>query len=150
MVVNLDEENMLVTKEAVGKDYLKFYINSLDFFDRLTDKEIRVLLYISKFVGYCNFIALTPKFKKNMEIELNISQSTVSKALNGLKTKDVLYPINTPALQKVFENYTSDIYFTNMYFINPNLIGRDTSKVLNDFRYIFLKEFDSSKISKNT
>lgn len=117
-------------EHVVDENFLKFYIDNLDFIFSLDGKELKILFYLLKYLGRYNAVQITAKTKKNMMNALGISHPTISRALDGLKTKGVISPIDTPELQKVYEKYVSDIYYTDMFYINPSLVVKNS---LEDF-----------------
>lgn len=121
----------------VDCSFLKINVDGLDLvLKNLVCQELRVFLYLTKFISGINLIYLTPDFKKRIIIELHISQPTLSRALKSLIDKKIIYPVDTPELKKFYERYTNDMFFSNIYFLNPNIVSNGSLDKINELKNI--------------
>ena len=92
-----------------------------------------------------NTVALNSTLRKNIALGLGISQPTVGRALSRLIDKDILKPITSQELRDEYKAYTDDIYF-----INPNIVGKGPFKELEKLRWTMTKEYDLTKMEGKT
>lgn len=141
----ISQEQFNVVKIKSREDFLKLYTDNLEFLYRLRDKETRALLYIFKHLAYSNTICISSAFKKSMEVNLDVSQPTVSRAINGLIDKKILRRIDTDELRKSYEIFGND-----MFFVDPNIVGKGSFRDLEKLRQTITQEFDLKQMEYTT
>lgn len=147
----LDNKTGEVT-EAIGTkvyklesrvEFLQLYTANLKILYTLEGQDSKVLLFIFQSLSFMNTVSLNPSFKKNIKEGLGISQPTVSRSLSRLISKGILIPITSfPELRKKYEAYTDDIYF-----LDPNIVGKGPFRELERLRYTMVKEYNLDEMT---
>lgn len=127
------------------ENFLKLYVDNLDIFYRLEDKESKVLLFIFKSLSYSNSIAINSSTRKNMSLGLKISMPTVSRALNGLINKGILKKVEDDSIRDEYVAYSDD-----MFFVDPNIVGKGSFRDLEKLRQTIVREYDLNKMELKT
>lgn len=125
------------SKKVKTKDeFVKLYIENIDFLQTLTNGETKILLYAIKNVNYTNSFSFTSDFMGYF-IENNIlKKSSVYNGINSLTRKKVFIKA-TDEMKKEFGLYGSDIYF-----INPDVVGKGSFSDLKELKRTIVKTFD--------
>lgn len=126
-------------------EFLQLYTENLNILYRLEGQDAKVLLFIFQNMTFMNTVALNSTLRKNIALGLGISQPTVGRALSRLIDKDILKPITSQELRDEYKAYTDDIYF-----INPNIVGKGPFKELEKLRWTMTKEYDLTKMEGKT
>lgn|GEM_PF-678275 len=125
------------SKKVKTKDeFVKLYIENMDFLQTLTSGETKILLYAMKNINYTNSFSFTSDFMGYF-IENNILKK--SSVYNGIKslTKKRVFIKATDEMKKEFGLYGSDIYF-----INPDIVGKGSFSDLKEVKRTIVKTFD--------
>lgn len=122
-------------------EFLQLYVDNLNLLFRLEDKETKTLLFIFKNLSFMNTVAINSTLRRNISIGLDISLPTVSRALNGLIQKGILKKIESQQLREEYQAFTDD-----MYFVDPNIVGKGSFRELEKLRYTMTNEYDLSKM----
>lgn len=122
-------------------EFLQLYVENLDILYKLEGQDSKVLLFIFQNISFMNTIAINSTLRKNIALGLEISLPTVSRALSRLIDKGIIKPIITDELRKEYQAYTDD-----MYFIDPNIVGKGSFRELEKLRYTMVKEYNLSKM----
>lgn len=126
-------------------EFLQLYTENLNILYRLEGQDAKVLLFIFQNMTFMNTVALNSTLRKNIALGLGISQPTVGRALSRLIDKNILKPITSQELRDEYKAYTDDIYF-----INPNIVGKGPFKELEKLRWTMTKEYDLTKMEGKT
>lgn len=125
------------SKKVKTKDeFVKLYIENMDFLQSLTSGETKILLYAMKNINYTNSFSFTSDFMGYF-VENNILKK--SSVYNGIKslTKKRVFIKATDEMKKEFGLYGNDIYF-----INPDIVGKGSFSDLKELKRTIVKTFD--------
>lgn len=125
------------SKKVKTKDeFVKLYIENMDFLQSLTSGETKILLYAMKNINYTNSFSFTSDFMGYF-IENNILKK--SSVYNGIKSlaKKRVFIKATDEMKKEFGLYGNDIYF-----INPDIVGKGSFSDLKELKRTIVKTFD--------
>ena len=125
------------SKKVKTKDeFVKLYIENMDFLQSLTSGETKILLYAMKNINYTNSFSFTSDFMGYF-VENNILKK--SSVYNGIKslTKKRVFIKSTDEMKKEFGLYGNDIYF-----INPDIVGKGSFSDLKELKRTIVKTFD--------
>lgn len=124
-------------------EFLQLYTANLKILYTLEGQDSKVLLFIFQSLSFMNTVSLNPSFKKNIKEGLGIAQPTVSRSLSRLISKGILIPITSfPELREKYEAYTNDIYF-----LDPNIVGKGPFRELEKLRYTMVKEYNLDEMT---
>lgn len=125
------------SKKVKTKDeFVKLYIENMDFLQSLTSGETKILLYAMKNINYTNSFSFTSDFMGYF-VENNILKK--SSVYNGIKslTKKRVFIKATDEMKKEFGLYGNDIYF-----VNPDIVGKGSFSDLKELKRTIVKTFD--------
>ena len=133
----MTRDNYSFVKAVKTKDdFVKLFISNLDFLQSLTNAENKVLFYAMKNLNYVNAFFFTNVFLKYFVDNGILSRASVYNSIKSLVEKNILIKA-TEELKKEFGLYGNDIYF-----VNPNIIGKGSFGDLKELRKTIIKTFD--------
>lgn len=131
-------------KQAKTRDeFVKLYIENIDFLQTLTGAEMKILFYAIKNLTYSNSFTFSRNFISYF-LENNI-----------LKTSTIYKNFNTLLAKKVFLKPTDDIkremglYGDDIYFVNPEVVGRGSFLSLEKLKRTITQTFDFKTLTVN-
>lgn len=133
----MTRDNYSFVKAVKTKDdFVKLFISNLDFLQSLSNAENKVLFYAMKNLNYANAFFFTNVFIKYFVDNDILSRASVYNSIKSLVEKNVFIKA-TEELKKEFGLYGNDIYF-----VNPNIIGKGSFGDLKELRKTIIKTFD--------
>ncbi|QKF65539.1 hypothetical protein CCORG_a0003 (plasmid) [Campylobacter corcagiensis] len=137
----LKENEIYVTKAKNRDDFIKFFVDNLSFIGSdLLNAERQVLFILLTKIDYKNIIYINSDLRRDIEVLLKVSKSTVSVAINGLKKKGVILSLSD-SLKKELGTFSD-----NAFIINPNIAGRGSFNELQKLRQDISIEYDFEKL----
>lgn len=124
--------------------FIQFYVENLDFvMSNFTQTEMKILGRCVQEMGINNIVRLTPDFRKSLESNLNISQSSVSKGINVLIEKKVLIELEPEKMsQDTLNFYNIGKKDKKLFLISPDIFGKASLRDMVRMREKVVKEFD--------
>jgi len=124
----IDKETGEITQESTTSvvrlpaepPYVKLYLDDLCALVNVQDGQKRLLLALLRRLDYDGYIALTPRFRKELCEKLDIKDQTLRNQLTGLVKSDLLRKAGT-----------------NEYIANPNFFARGEWKNIVEQRAAF-------------
>lgn len=129
------------TKEANTKDeFVKLYLENIDFLQNLTNSELKILLYAIKRIDYTNSFIFSSNFIGYFTGNGILSRAAVYKSFKTLVKKQVFLEA-TSELKKEFELFGNDIYF-----IHPDIAGKGSFLQLRELKRTIVQTFDFANL----
>lgn len=132
------KDNMIVTQMKKKDDFLKLFVLNLEFIaTELENSEKTVLFLIISNMNFKNIVNIGPDLRAEIVHKSKMHRNTISKAINSLEEKNIIYKLDTEELR---ERY--DVYAKNSYIVNPDLIGKGNFRDLRNLRQTVVTDFD--------
>ncbi|CAD7289515.1 hypothetical protein LMG7974_01592 [Campylobacter majalis] len=130
------------TKEANTKDeFVKLYLENINFLQSLTNAELKILLYAIKRIDYTNSFSFSSNFIGYFTENKILSKSAVYKNFKSLTEKNV-FAEATKEAKKELELYGNDIYF-----INPDIVSKGSFLQLKELKRTIVQTFDFQNLT---
>lgn len=128
-------------KSQTQDEFVKLFIENIAFVnENLTDAEIRILLHAVRNLNYVNSFRFDNNFIGYFTSNKILAKSTIYKHFKGLVEKNIFLQA-TSELKKQFDLYGDDVYF-----INPDIVGRGSFRELKELRRTIIQTFDFDKL----
>lgn len=135
----ISNETSKLVREKNREKFIKVFVDNLDYLiDNFTTMEKNVFLSLIKEMNYYNVIKLDSGLRKTIQVSADISQGTVSKAINSLIDKKALIKIE----EKNKDDFKISFFTGKEYVVNPQLVGSGSFKELSKMRQIVVMDYD--------
>lgn len=133
--------NSFLQKAKTKDEFVKLFVENIYFLnENLSNSALRVILAIIKNLNYQNAFNYTSDFINYFESKKILGKSSVYRALKELEEKQIIYKI----LDEEKENL--EIVGSNVYIVNPNIIGKGSFHDLTKLRQTIVRTFDFNKL----
>lgn len=132
------KDNMIVTQMKKKDDFLKLFVLNLEFIaTELEGSEKTVLFLLISSMNFKNIVNIHTDLKSEIAYKSKLHRNTISKAINSLEAKNIIFKLDTDELREKY-----DVYSKNSYLVNPDLIGKGSFRDLKNLRQTVVTDFD--------
>lgn len=136
------KQRAFIKKEKTKDSFIKLFVENLFFVsEELSNNALRILIVIIKDINYQNIFKYNKELLNYFTSKKILSKASFYRGFKELIEKKILIKIDDEKIQNELEIYTSDAYF-----INPNIIGRGSFRELQKLRQTITKTFDFEKL----
>lgn len=136
----IDKQEIKFIKEKSRHNFIQLYVDNITFLSssNITNIERQVLIFIFSQITFYNVVRVNVSLRKLLKVGTALSDSSVSRAINGLIEKEVLLKIP----EENCEKYNIKAYIGDEYLLNPQLAGKGSFNDMKNLRQTVITDFD--------